>query len=75
MAENQTRAENLTGTQTWYVPIADRFKSFPVDKQNLSDSEFFYSTRIALRLEHSTLDLIMKTPLWLKNKVRGHPGH
>ena len=63
---------NLKRTQRGYVPLEDRFKSFPADSQNMPITDFrlYYDGFANGRLERSTLDLLYPAPDWLKAKLR-----
>lgn len=70
---------NLTKTQSGYVPLGQRFKSFPQDSENTpaSDSEFYFDNFANGTLEHATLDLLYPPPEWLRERLRlqKNPGH
>ncbi len=61
---------NLVETQRGYVPLRDRFKSFPVDRQFNSLDEIYFINRIGQRLEHATLDMILKVPAFIRQEVQ-----
>jgi hypothetical protein len=68
---------NLKETQKGYVPLEDRFKSFPPDSANspVTNERFFYDGFANGRLEKATLDLLYPIPKWLKYKLRVRRGH
>lgn len=63
---------NLKETQKGYVPLEDRFKSFPADSENMPVTDFrlYYDAFANARLERGTLDLLYPTPKWLKSKLK-----
>ena len=69
---------NLTKTQDGYVPLEDRFKSFPADSQKapVSDSQFYFENRANQTLEHASIDLLFPLPPWLRRLLpkRGLDG-
>ena len=62
-------AVNLVATQTGYVPLRDRFKSFPVDRLFGSDEEVFFINKIG-GYEPRTLDMILKVPAFVRAEVQ-----
>lgn len=67
------RAINLTRTQRSYVPLVDRFKSFPSDAERSPDgrdSLFYFRNQANKTLEHATIDLLYPTPGWLRCRLR-----
>ena len=58
---------NLTKTQQGYVPLGDRFKSFPNDGENAprNNAEFYFNNYANQTLEHATIDLLFPPPAWL----------
>ena len=70
MPHNIFHAVNLVATQTGYVPLRDRFKSFPVDRLFGSDAEVFFINKIG-GYEHRTLDMILKVPAFIRQEVQG----
>lgn len=69
MPHNPFHAVNLVATQTGYVPLRDRFKSFPVDRLFGSDAEVFFINKIG-GYEHRTLDMILKVPAFVRLEVQ-----
>ena len=69
MPHNLFHAVNLVATQTGYVPLRDRFKSFPVDRLFGSDAEVFFINKIG-GYEHRTLDMILKVPAFVRAEVQ-----
>ena len=69
MPHNIFHAVNLVATQTGYVPLRDRFKSFPVDRIFGSDAEVFFINKIG-GYEHRTLDMILKVPAFVRAEVQ-----
>ena len=67
---------NLTKTQRGYVPLVDRFKSFPKDdeKSPKDDAEFYFDNYANQTLEHATLDLLYPTPQWLRERLQFKRG-
>lgn len=63
---------NLKRTQRGFVPLEDRFKSFPADSENMPITNFrlFYDAFANGRLERGTLDLLYPIPKWLARKLR-----
>jgi len=66
-----SRALNLTKTQSGYVPLADRFKSFPKDseKEAVTDQQVYYQNYANQTLEHADLGLLYPTPEWLRKRL------
>lgn len=69
---------NLSKTQRGYVPLVDRFKSFPKDseKEPVTDLQFFFQNYANGTLEHATLDLLYPVPPFVtawknKNNLEG----
>ena len=65
---------NLSKTQKGYVPLVDRFKSFPKDseKEPVTDSQFYFQNYANGTLEKATLDLLFPVPDFItkaKNKA------
>jgi len=75
MPHDEFHPVNLTETQRGYVPLRDRFKSFPEDRVFLTLAEIYFINKIGMRNEHSTLDMILKVPAFVREEVQGHPGH
>jgi hypothetical protein len=67
---------NLTKTQKGYVPLVDRFKSFPLDAEKVpkDDQEFYFDNFANGTLEKATLDLLYPLPDWLRNKIKNKKG-
>jgi hypothetical protein len=65
-----TDALNLTKTQNGYVPLHDRFKSFPKDSENapVTDERFYFDNQANSTLEHADIGLLYPTPDWIRNK-------
>ena len=61
---------NLVETQRGYVPLRDRFKSFPIDREMESLQEIYFLNRIGQRLEHATLDMILTVPAFVRLEVQ-----
>lgn len=59
---------NLSKTQRGYVPLQDRFKSFPQDSENApeNDAQFYFSNFANQTLEHASIDLLFPLPPWLR---------
>lgn len=66
-----SRALNLTKVQSGYVPLADRFKSFPKDseKEPVTDVNVYYQNYANQTLEHTDLGLLYPTPEWLRKRL------
>ncbi len=64
-----TEPLNLTKTQRGYVPLKDRFKSFPKDseKEPITDSKFFFDNRANSTLEHAEIGLLFPTPEYIRH--------
>lgn len=62
---------NLSKTQKGYVPLEDRFKSFPADSENepVTDQRVYYENYANQTLERATIDLLFRTPKWLKRRL------
>lgn len=62
---------NLTKTQNGYVPLGDRFKSFPKDseKEPQTDQEFYFDNYANQTLEHADIGLLFPPPPWLRPKL------
>jgi len=62
---------NLTKTQNGYVPLSDRFKSFPADSQKEphSDAQFYFENYANSTLEHADIGLLFPTPKWLRKRL------
>lgn len=69
---------NLTKTQSGYVPLDERRKSFPADSENTpnSDVEVYFDNYANQTLEHADLGLLYPTPDWLKKRLfyQRNPG-
>jgi len=70
MPHSLFHAVNLVETQRGYVPLRDRFKSFPVDREMKSLQEIYFLNRIGNRLEHATLDMILTVPKFVRQEVQ-----
>ena len=70
MPHSEFHPVNLTQTQIGYVPLRDRFKSFPVDREFTSLDEIYFINRIGQYLEHATLDMILKVPAFVRQEVQ-----
>ena len=62
---------NLSKTQKGYVPLVDRFKSFPKDseKSPRNDQEFYFDNHANQTLEHADIGLLFPTPKWLRRRL------
>lgn len=67
-----SEAINLTKTQRGYVPLNNRFKSFPKDSENepITDERFYFNNYANQTLEHATIDLLYPTPNWLRRRLQ-----
>ncbi len=63
---------NLKKTQKGYVPLVDRFKSFPADSTHepITDTRFYFDNRANSTLEHADISLLFPPPPWLPNRLR-----
>jgi len=62
---------NLSKTQTGYVPLVDRFKSFPKDSENVpeDDAAFYYNNYANGTLEKASIGLLFPIPKWLRKRL------
>lgn len=66
-----SRALNISSVQKGYVPLADRFKSFPKDseKEPVTDVNVYYENYSNQTLEHADLGLLYPTADWLRKRL------